>query len=133
MDRAANILRGYDVSAVAAIAAKVRHVYDEIQPRDCDPMLDFDERGLLALAEDAGFGEMHLDLQVSIAPRRPFAWDVVVNLVSNPRIPSLAEAMQQVLTVAEAERLTNHLRPLVEAGQGTPFRGAVAYLWAVKR
>jgi hypothetical protein len=49
----------------------------------------------------------------------------------NPKAPTLAEAMQEALTPGEAERFTNHLRPLVDAGQGT-HRLAVAYLWATK-
>jgi len=49
----------------------------------------------------------------------------------NPKVPSLAEAMDQALTSEEAEKFVNHLRPLVESGQGVS-RSAVAYLWAVK-
>jgi len=39
--------------------------------------------------------------------------------------------MGEALTPAETERFTAHLRPLVEARQGT-HRLAVAYLWATK-
>jgi hypothetical protein len=40
--------------------------------------------------------------------------------------------MQEALTPEEIEQYVAHLRPSVEAGQGT-WREAVAYLWAIKR
>jgi hypothetical protein len=49
----------------------------------------------------------------------------------NPRIPTLAEAMEQALSPAEREALERHLRPLVEEGRGT-WRMASAYLRAEK-
>jgi hypothetical protein len=38
--------------------------------------------------------------------------------------------MQEALTPEEMARCVTHLRPLVEAGQGT-WRDALAYLWPV--
>lgn len=94
-------------------------------------MLDFDERDLLRWAEQTGFAEIHLELQVEMAPLAPAAWEVWVRKSGNPRIPTREEAMRQALTPAEVEELTAHLRPLVEQGKGTT-RTAVAYLWARK-
>jgi hypothetical protein len=37
----------------------------------------------------------------------------------NPKIPTLAEAIERALTPEERERLTAVLRPLVEEGRGT--------------
>ena len=45
---------GYDLASVSGLAGKVRSVYEAIQPPGTDPMLNFDERDLLALAERAG-------------------------------------------------------------------------------
>ena len=45
---------GIDVRPVADVWAKVRALYDRLQP-ESDPMLDFDERDLFELAEAAGF------------------------------------------------------------------------------
>lgn len=122
---------GYDVAAVIDLAAKVKAVYETIQPPGSDPMLDFDERDLVALAERAGFEEVHLHLEIDINRLEPRPWDVALNSSGNPRIPTLAEAMDQALTPGETERLTAHLRPLVEQGDGWR-RMAVAYLWAVR-
>lgn len=51
--RATDTWGGYDLTPIAEIASKLRTVYDCIQPRDSDPMLDFDERDLLQMAEQA--------------------------------------------------------------------------------
>ena len=98
-------------------------------------MLDFDERDLLALAEQAGFGEVQLSLEVTIAPGGlpgvPQAWETFLHSAPNPLAPTLAEALAEALTPADAARFVAHLRPLVEAGAGTR-RAAVAFLSAVK-
>ncbi len=58
-------------------------------------------------------------------------WEAFLHTAGNPKIPTLEEAMHQVLTPEETETFTAHLRPLVEAHQRV-HRSAVAYLWAVK-
>lgn len=120
---------GYDVALVHDLADKLRAVYLRLQPPDSDPMLDFDERDLLALVERAGFEEIHLELQAEIKPAQPARWEVLVRQSGNPKIPTLDEAMAEALTPAERERFAAHLRPLVEAGHGAR-RMAIAYLWA---
>lgn len=123
---------GHDVAAVAAIARKVKALYEQIQPPDSDPMLDFDERDLVRLAEQAGFREVQLELQVRVKLKHTHTdWDAMLRTAPNPKIPTLEEAMGQVLSPAERESFVAHLRPLVEEGKGT-LRSAVAYLWAVK-
>lgn len=123
---------GCDVAAVAAIAQKVKALYEQIQPPDSDPMLDFDERDLVRLAEQAGFSEIQLELQVKVKLGNTHTdWDAMLRDAPNPKVPTLEEAMEQVLSPAEREAFVAHLRPLVEEGKGT-LRSAVAYLWALK-
>jgi len=122
---------GYDVTAVMEIAQKLKDVYERIQPSGIDPMGDFDERDLIAHAEKAGFKEIHLELQIEIKPSEDADWSELMNTAFNPKIPTLAEAMQQALTSDEADSFTNHLRPLVESKQGIQ-RSSIAYLWAIK-
>jgi arsenite methyltransferase len=121
----------YDMAPVQDLADKIRAVYERLQPPDTDPMVDFDERDLLTLAEQTGFREVYLELRVEIKPADPRTWEAVLRTAGNPRIPTLEEAMRQVLTPEEASRYEAHLRPLVERGQGLDH-WAVAYLWAVK-
>lgn len=122
----------WDAGPVQELRDRVRAVYEAIQPLDSDPMLDFDERDLLAIAETAGFREIHLEYRADIEPAEPRQWQTVLHSSGNPRIPTLAEAMAQVLTPEEVARYEAYLRPIVESGQGVG-RGATADLWAVKR
>lgn len=92
-------------------------------------MVNFDERDLIAMAEDAGFTEIHVHLQADIEPNRPMSWTTLLHSSFNPKIATLAEAMDVALTPAQIIDLTDHLRPQVESGAGRR-REAVAYLTA---
>ena len=126
------LFHGYDVTPVQDLAAKVQALYAAIQPPGVDPMIDFDDRDLMRHAEDAGFPDVSLELRISVTARRePVPWDRFVRSSGNPLIPTLQEAMDQALSPREADRLTGHLRPLVESGTGAR-RTALAYLTAAK-
>lgn len=127
----AHLFMGVDVAPIQEIAGKVRDLFAELQPTATDPMLNFDERDLLALAEWAGFAEVHLDVRTKIAPAVPTRWEVAWRSSGNPRIPSLEEAVARTLTAAEAERFITYMRPRVEGGQRVD-RSAVARLWAIQ-
>jgi arsenite methyltransferase len=122
---------GFDLSPVPEIARKIQAIYDAIQPPDSDPMLDFDERDLVTYAEKAGFHPIHLELEAEIRPSDRMKWETFASRAGNPRIPPIAEVLDEALTTAERDRLVEHLRPLVEEGRGT-WRLALAYLHAVK-
>jgi ubiquinone/menaquinone biosynthesis C-methylase UbiE len=127
-----HIFEGYDVLPVAEIAQKLKALHERIQPSDTDPMSDFDERDLVSYAEGAGFNEIHLELKIEIKPiPEPMTWAQFLHYAANPKVPTIEEAMQEVLTPEEIDMFTLHLRPLVEQGQGTR-RGALAFLWAMK-
>jgi ubiquinone/menaquinone biosynthesis C-methylase UbiE len=121
---------GYDFAPLVEIYQKVHAVYEAIQPPS-DPMLDFDERHLLELAEAAGFFPLHLLLEAEISPIEPRSWEGFVNSAGNPKIPTFAEAMEQALTESERDRLIAHLRPLVEQGHGE-WRMAMAHVYGSK-
>lgn len=121
----------WEDAPIADLRARLLAIYEAIQPPESDPMLDFDERDLLALAEGAGFREIHLDYQAEISPSEPRSWESVLHSSGNPNIPTLAEAMAQAFTPEERERYEAYVRPLVEGGQRITH-GASSYLWAVK-
>jgi arsenite methyltransferase len=129
--RAEGTWAGYDLSATGEIGDKIRAVYEAIQPPDSDPMLDFDERDLIRLAEEAGFFPITLQLEARIEPAEPRAWEVFVRTSGNPNIPTLEEAMDEALRPSERDALVAHLRPLVEQGRGE-WRMASAHLAAVR-
>lgn len=123
---------GYDIRPVAALAAKVSALYESLQPRGEDPMVDFDERDLVRHAEQAGFPVIDLELHVTVKDTRPpVAWDRFLRMSGNPLIPPMGEALDRTLCPGEISAFTAYLRPLVEAGAGQRRRAA-AYLTATK-
>ena len=125
-------LLGYDVGPVRPLADKIRAVYQALQPDGVDPMVDFDERDLVRLAEAAGFAQVGLELRVTVdSERPPVPWERALRMAGNPNVPAFGAVLEQALTPAERAAFTAHLRPLVEAGAGRQ-RSAHAYLTAVK-
>jgi len=122
---------GYDFSRIREIADKLRAVYDELQPPETDPMLNFDERDLVHDCTAAGFFPVRLRLKAELTPHEPRPWQTFLNVAWNPKVPTLAEAVEQVLSPSERELLTRELRPQVETGTGVS-RLAHAWLSATK-
>jgi arsenite methyltransferase len=123
---------GYDVTPVRALVAKVRALYESIQPPGVDPMIDFDDRDLVRHARNAGFPEIDLELRVSVKARKqPIPWERFLRTSGNPLEPTFGDALDRSLSRQEAAELSRYLRPLVESGAGLDRR-AVAYLTAVK-
>jgi arsenite methyltransferase len=121
---------GYEIGGAEGLMQKLNVAYEGIQP-PTDPMLDFDERDLLTLAERAGFFPITLDYRAEIEPPEARRWESFLHSSGNPKIPTLDEAMRETLTPEERERLISALRPAVEEGRGV-WRMGHAYLWAVK-
>jgi arsenite methyltransferase len=120
---------GYALDGVEHLVAKLNDLFERYQPRS-DPMVHFDERDLLELAERAGFFPINLHYEADIEAPEARRWETFVATSGNPKIPTLAEAMEEALTEDERERLAAALRPAVEEGRGV-WRMAHSYLWAV--
>lgn len=116
---------------IQELVAKVRAVYARYQSPETDPMMDFDERDLLVSAEQAGFREIHLELQASVAPGEPQRWESVLRTSGNPKLPTLDEVLGEALTAEERVCYEAVLRVRIEQGQ-VIHRSAVTYLWARK-
>ena len=122
---------GFDLDEDAArLMERLTSLAAEFQPSD-DPMFDFDERDLLALAEKAGFFPIELEYVAEIRPFEPRGWESFLHSSPNPKVPTLAEAMKQALTADERDRLVAALRPAVEEGRGV-WRMGLAYLSATR-
>ncbi len=121
---------GADVGPVAAAADKVRAHYSAFLPAD-DPMLNFDERDLIDLAEDAGFSPVDLNLAVEVRRGDATPWDAFLSTAGSPKLPTPGEAIMASLVGAERDDFIAHLRPLIESGQ-TTRRAAHAYLRGVR-
>jgi arsenite methyltransferase len=121
---------GLDLPDLAEIGAKLEVGYSE-EPPESNPMLNFDERDLVALAEAAGFFPIHVDLRLDVEPQEPRSWEGFLNGAPNPNVPTFGEAMARALSPDEAERLVAYVRPRVEQGLGR-WRMGHAFLWAHK-
>jgi ubiquinone/menaquinone biosynthesis C-methylase UbiE len=121
---------GYELGDAVDLMEKLRVLYADIQP-ETDPMVDFDERELLTLAEHADFFPITLEYRAEVEPPQARRWESFLHSSWNPKVPTLAEAMSETLTPEEQERLVSALRPAVEEGRGV-WRMGTAYLWAVK-
>lgn len=127
-----HIFNGYDVTSIMEITDKIKAVFRALQPPETNTMLDFDERDLFGWAEAAGFSEINLELALELKPFPDFVtWDSLKNGAANPRVPSVAEVMDDVLSDSEKKKLNAYMHPHVEAGKGK-IRSAQAYLWATK-
>lgn len=131
INRLNRFLDAYDPGEAQELSDRVRSVFEALQPRDSDPMLDFDDRDLVAAAEKARFERVKLTLEVESEPPEPMPWHTYLDTAWNPKIPTIREAIEEVMTAAERERYEAQMRPLVEAGRGSR-RMASAYLLAVK-
>jgi ubiquinone/menaquinone biosynthesis C-methylase UbiE len=124
---------GFDAGPVHDLVTKVWEYEGWVESAyPDDPMMNFSDKDLVRHAEDAGFGEIHVELIVDVEPGTWVVdWDRLLNTSPNPNAHTAGEALRGALTDEEYERFEAHLRPLVDAGRGT-IRSAYAYVTAVK-
>ena len=122
---------GLDTSPVEHLAEKVRAQWK--QP-DEHPLLNFDERDLLRLAEEAGFGEIRMDYRAEIKqePHWAKSWDTLANYSGNPLDPTLGEEIAAALDDDERAEFEAHLRAVLARRPLVSMRMASVYLRAVK-
>ncbi|MFL6144599.1 MAG: class I SAM-dependent methyltransferase [Labedaea sp.] len=129
-DHSPSVLWGFDVRGVEEIAAKARAGYRSHHPED-NPMVDFDERDLIALAEAAGFTEVHLEYRADVgADRAEPDFATWLRMAFNPLVPPIGEILDRALTPAELEVFTALLREQLTNGRRR-LRQAMAYLVAI--
>jgi SAM-dependent methyltransferase len=124
---------GFDAGAVRDLVAKVWEHEGWVESSYAsDPMMNFTEKDLVRCAEDAGFGEVHVELLVDIEPGTCVVdWERMLNTSPNPKAHTTGEALRAALTDEELARFEKQVRPLADAGRGT-LRSAFAYLRAIK-
>lgn len=126
---------GYDLSSVAELVARVKAVSTGSQdPRFRAAMMDFDDRDLFRLAEEAGFDRVHVECHIDVAPGPTdpaVSVDALLDRAPNPNAPTVREALGAALTRQQQDQFVAALeRAFVE--RRAVSRMAVAYLTAVK-
>ena len=128
-------LWGYDVRAIVDLAAKVKASYAALEDPAAATMMDFDDRDLVRMAEEAGFDRIHLECHIDVEPAahlRALDLEKLLDIAPNPLAPTLREAVDAALSASERERFVARYGQTVAEGQ--PLRrSAVAYLAAGKR
>jgi ubiquinone/menaquinone biosynthesis C-methylase UbiE len=122
---------GYDMTPVAELMAKVRAAYDEHNPGRNSAMIDFDERDLVRLAEDAGFQRIGLELKIQVIRGRRGDWDQFLNSAPNPLSLSLQEAVDRALSPEEAATFIDYMKSAFD-NNDVSHRSAMAYFVGVK-
>ena len=123
--------RGYEVAAVADLAARVKAQFAG-STTDQLAMMGFDDRDLIDLAVGAGFTRAHLECHIDAEPTSrmdPVSFDALLDSAPNPNAPTAREAMSAVLTEPEQARFLAELRRSFDEGR-VSRRMAVAYLTA---
>ncbi len=125
---------GYDILPIKDLMKKIYDTHQE-QADSQSTMGDFDERDLVKMLDKAGFGFIHLELDVTVGNAGLMGgtgmWEVFYNSSPNPLVPTLREEAEAALTPDEQERLIAHLKPLVNANIGRTAQ-CLAYITAVK-
>jgi arsenite methyltransferase len=124
---------GFDARPVRDLVAKVWEYEGWVESSyPDDPMMNFTEKDLLGFAEDAGFGEVHVELLVDVQPGTWVVdWNRLLDTSPNPNARTVGEALRGALSREEFARFEECVRPLADAGRGM-IRSAFAYLQAVK-
>jgi ubiquinone/menaquinone biosynthesis C-methylase UbiE len=121
---------GHDATPVRDLVEKIWAYEGWGEETDAsDPMMNFDERDLVGLAEAAGFAELHAELVVDVEPSTWFEdWSSMLDVAPNPNAHTIRESIEGALTPEERGRFEAHLKPLADSRQAVN-RSAFVYLW----
>lgn len=124
-------LWGYDIRGMEELGDRANAAAARYLTANA-PMMDFDERDLLTLAQEAGFSEVKLDYRAEVALRRnETSWEEWLRHAPNPLVPTLGEILAEALTPRERASLAEHIRARQSAPDGLALaKNAVAYLTA---
>jgi arsenite methyltransferase len=127
---------GYAIAPEIALATKVKAAFADLEdPGYRDAMMNFDDRDLVQLAQNAGFDEVHVECHIDIGPGsvpRPLDLEGLLDTAPNPTAPTIRQSIDAALNNAERERFLARLKQAVE-DRDAVHRTAVAYVLATKR
>ena len=122
---------GVDLSHIPEIYHKIK-AYKETEKSVNTPMLDFDERDLLAKVKDAGFAKVKMiyEAQIDSTYHQP-PYDSILHSAPNPNVLTVHEMLDTVLTADERIAFEDAVRPNMHLNSVT-VQQACAYVSAVK-
>jgi arsenite methyltransferase len=127
----ADRFHGYEIAAVADLAAKVKAQF----PADTDDraaMMGFDDRDLLDLTVAAGFARVRVECHLSVEPgglMMPVSLDALLDGAPNPNAATVREAVVAALNDSEQRRFLTELRRTFDEDRAVR-RMAGAYVFA---
>jgi arsenite methyltransferase len=128
-------LWGYDLTSIEELVRKVRAVFANSQgPTFRAAMMNFDDRDLADLAQQAGFGSVHVECHIDIKPGPidpPVSLDAFLDRAPNPNAPTVREALAAGLNAPEQDRFLEALEQAIDERRAIS-RTAVAYVCATK-
>ncbi|MDE3010348.1 MAG: methyltransferase domain-containing protein [Pseudomonadota bacterium] len=95
------------------------------------PMCSHSERDLLRFAMAEGFVDLHLQLDIRVAPSPVRDWALFLEITPHPWAPNLRSILRERCTAEEAALFEHLVRPAVEAGV-QPTTDRMVYLSARK-
>jgi arsenite methyltransferase len=81
------------------------------------PIVNYSERDLLNFVRGAGFGEIHLQLNIDVTLSLVTSWDVFLGTSPHPWAPPLSAILAERFTPEERQFFEQIMRPIVESGK----------------
>ncbi len=78
------------------------------------PIANYSERDLVRFAQAAGFGGIHMELHIDIAPSIVTSWDVFLRSSPHPLAPALSVILAEQFSAEERHFFEQVFRPVVE-------------------
>ena len=125
---------GYDLSSVRELVARVQAVLAREDRAARSAMMDFDDRDLAKLAEEAGFDRVHVRCHIDIergGDGPAISAEALLDSAPNPNAPTAREALTVALTAPEQDQFITALKQAFD-GREAVRRRAVAYVSATK-
>ena len=125
---------GYDLTSVGELAARVQAIFTAGERSVRSAMMDFDDRDLARLAEEAGFEPVHVECHIDIergGDDLAVSLEALLDGAPNPNAPTVREAVDAALTAPEQVQFMTALAKAFKDRRAVR-RSAVAYLSATK-
>lgn len=92
---------------------------DTEQERAKSPHVNYSERDLLKMVQEAGFSDIHLELHIDVTQPPAISWEVLMGGSPHPWARPLGVILEEDFTPEERDFFERAMRPSVESGTET--------------